>query len=409
MAYNELIKNFEKIRAYMQEFYVYGFKTRGEYDQKSPRSYDDEKRRLESWLGPYMDSAMTPEGKQVFLSIDSRQTQPNPLFRAWKARSFTDGDITLHFLLIDILSDDPLSLAQVIEAVDGRLFEAGSDMAFDESTIRKKLQEYTRLGLVRATKQGRQMRYCRMPDTDLSGLEDVLDYFSESAPCGVIGSFLLDRLPRRDSPFRFKHHYITQTMDSGVLAALFDAMQGKRCVTLRSFHKQERELTLVPLRIYISAQNGRQYLIAWREGAGQLSSYRLDTLSQVRPGPVCGNFDALRQRLDQEERHMWGVNLRQKDKPLEHIEFDIRVHPHEGYILQRLHREKRRGCIQQLDEHTYRYRADVYDTIEMIPWIRTFLCRITRLECSNTHARERFLGDLEQMYQMYGLEGGDNV
>ena len=25
MAYSELIKNFEKVRAYMREFYVYGF------------------------------------------------------------------------------------------------------------------------------------------------------------------------------------------------------------------------------------------------------------------------------------------------------------------------------------------------------------------------------------------------
>ena len=27
-SYNELIKNFERIRAYMREFYVYGFKSR---------------------------------------------------------------------------------------------------------------------------------------------------------------------------------------------------------------------------------------------------------------------------------------------------------------------------------------------------------------------------------------------
>lgn len=39
MAYNELIKNFEKVRAYMREFYVYGFKSRTEYDAKSARSY----------------------------------------------------------------------------------------------------------------------------------------------------------------------------------------------------------------------------------------------------------------------------------------------------------------------------------------------------------------------------------
>ena len=68
VAYNELIKNFEKVRAYMREFYVYGFKSRNEYDGKSARSYDDERRRIESWLGEYMHFTQTAEGKNVFLS-----------------------------------------------------------------------------------------------------------------------------------------------------------------------------------------------------------------------------------------------------------------------------------------------------------------------------------------------------
>ena len=62
-SYSELIKNFEKIRAYMRDFYVYGFKSRAEYNGKSSRSYDDERRRIESWLGDYMGLVRTPEGK----------------------------------------------------------------------------------------------------------------------------------------------------------------------------------------------------------------------------------------------------------------------------------------------------------------------------------------------------------
>lgn len=31
MAYSELVKSFERIRNYMREFYVYGFKSRDEY------------------------------------------------------------------------------------------------------------------------------------------------------------------------------------------------------------------------------------------------------------------------------------------------------------------------------------------------------------------------------------------
>ena len=35
MAYSELIKNFDRIRDYMRQFYVFGFKSRTEYDKKS--------------------------------------------------------------------------------------------------------------------------------------------------------------------------------------------------------------------------------------------------------------------------------------------------------------------------------------------------------------------------------------
>lgn len=41
MAYNELIKNFNKVRDYMRDFYIYGFKSREDYTRKSTRSYGD--------------------------------------------------------------------------------------------------------------------------------------------------------------------------------------------------------------------------------------------------------------------------------------------------------------------------------------------------------------------------------
>jgi len=88
----------------MREFYVYGFKSREEYDGKSSRSYDNEKRRIESWLGEYMNFRQDSGGKTVFLSVDNRNVPRNPLYRAFKAKSFTDKDIMLHFYLLDILT-----------------------------------------------------------------------------------------------------------------------------------------------------------------------------------------------------------------------------------------------------------------------------------------------------------------
>ena len=63
--------------------------------------------------------------------------------------------------------------------------------------------------------------------------------------------------------------------------------------------------------------------------------------------------------------------------------------------------------MEKLSGNSSRFTAEVYDTLEMLPWIRTFICRITRFECSNPATETRFRKDLARMYQMYGLEGGE--
>lgn len=406
MAYSELIKNFEKVRAYMREFYIYGFKSRNEYDAKSARSYDDERRRIESWLGDYMRFAKTPAGKNVFLSVDSRATSRNPFYKAWKAKSFTDGDITLHFAIFDILYEPEIkmTLAELIDEIDIRLSAA---ITFDESTLRKKLKEYAGEGIIRIKKEGRKVFYSRSPDTDISSLAYVIDFFSEAAPCGVIGSFLQDKQQAHKEMFSFKHHYITQALDSDVMATLFEAMRGHRYITIDYLGKhtgEVRNIRLVALKIYISAQNGRQNLIAFHEKGNLFKSYRLDYMSNVRiEDDIYEKYNALRTAFGRVEAHMWGVNCRWSLKHLEHVEFEIRVNEDEHYIVQRLEREKRCGRVEKADECHYRYIADVFDTNEMLPWIRTFISRITRLEFSNRTAENIFKEDIREMYRMYGV------
>lgn len=411
MAYSELIKNFEKVRAYMREFYVYGFKSRTEYDAKSARSYDDQRRRIESWLGDYMRFTHTAEGKNVFLSVDSRVTRKNPFYKAWKAKSFTDGDITLHFAILDILCSPEIkmTLAELIAEIDDRLL---SRITFDESTIRKKLKEYAEEGFIQIEKAGRKVLYSRSADTDISDLNDVIDFFSEVAPCGVIGSFLQDKLPEHVGLFSFKHHYITQALDSDVMAALFEAIQEKRYITVDNLGKHSDEvktIRLVPLKIYISAQNGRQNLIALHEKSNRLNSYRLDYLSDIRiEDEICEQFDALRDVLRKAESYMWGVNCKWNIKNVEHVEFEIKIKDDEQFIVQRLEREKRCGRVEKLDENRYRYVADVFDTTEMLPWIRTFISRITKMNFSDRTAENKFKADIREMYRMYGIDGGDD-
>ena len=61
--------------------------------------------------------------------------------------------------------------------------------------------------------------------------------------------------------------------------------------------------------------------------------------------------------------------------------------------------------MEYMDEHTCRFSADVYDASELIPWIRTFTCRIIDISISNKVLEKQFKEDLQAMYEMYGLKG----
>lgn len=340
-----------------------------------------------------------------------RRWRHNPLYKAWKTKSFTDGDITLHFIIFNILSSSGVSLTigQMMDQIDEYLSAFPEPKMFDESTVRKKLREYVSEGLLAAEKKGKTVYYRRLEDSLLPDT-DVLDYFSEALLCGVIGSFLLDKTDSYETHFAFKHHYITGVMDSEILCFLFDAMREKRSVTLETINgdrKRTRETHVVPLRIMISVQSGRQYLMAYVPGSRRVAPFRTDRIISVKPGEVSGRFDELRNRLEAMLPHMWGVSTQSRSGDrMEHVEFTVRYADDERHIRNRLEREKRCGTVEHLDDNTSRFSADVFDASEMIPWIRTFICRIAEIRFSDTELEEQFRADLRDMYALYGV-GGD--
>ena len=414
MAYNELVKNFARIRNNMREFYVYGFKSREKYGVKSARCYDNERRRIESWIGDYMSFRQDASGKNVFLSVDSRRIPHNPLHKAFKAKSFTDKDITLHFYIMDLLAGGgALSSGEIVDRInDDYLSRFSGAFSLDESTARKKLKEYEALGLLRSRKRGREVLYQRTDDPalDLDAWADALAFFSEEDPLGVIGSFLIDKLDRPSDAFRFKHHYILHALDSDILCGLLLAIDEQRTVELevkslrsdRDYHR-----TVCPLKIYVSTQSGRQYLLGYHYRGRRMMFYRLDAIKKVTAGSVESYYGKYLECQKKFDRHLWGVSTG-VDHSMDHIEMTVHFDPDEAFILRRLQREKRHGTVELLDARTCRFSADVYDASELLPWLRTFIGRVTDLKCTNQFVVDTFRKDLARMEALYG-GGGDAV
>ena len=414
MGYSELIKNFGKIREYMRQFYIYGFRSRGDYNDKSARTYDNEKRRVESYLSEYMSFKRTAGGKNVFISLDTSLTDSNPLYRALKSRSFTDGDITLHFIIFDILLDryEPLTLREILWIIEDEYLSGfESALTFDESTVRKKLSEYIGMGLINTEKSGRTVRYSLAYDeVDLGVWKEALHLFSEISPIGFLGNTLLDKLPESDSAFLFKHHYITHALDSEETYVLLEAICRHRYLKTENYnrHKNKSEIKhLLPFKLLISAESGRRYIAGYCPEIRNYTSFRIDYILSAELGETVDKdrYELMRKEFSEIKSRCWGVNLRKSRT--EHVEFTVYVGKNEQYIVNRLQREKRFGTVERLDEEHYVFKADVSDTNELSPWVKTFIGRITSLNFSNRSIEVRIKNDIAQMAQNYGISVSD--
>ena len=458
MAYSELIKNFDNIRGYMRDFFLYGFKTREEYDRKSARSYDNERRRIQSYLGHLISFRQTPSGKNAFISLEGRSVTHNPLYQAFKAKSFTNKDITLHFLLLDILSDagvdfrkvsgadsygdvpQAYSLKEILRIMDTEYLTAFQNpISFDESTLRKKLKEYEELGIVVSEKSGRTVTY-RLSENEicLAEYKEAIRFFTEESPLGVIGSYLEDRMQadaekayptgrndengkclsgRNDENGKclpdkndcageyltFKNHYIMNAYDAEITELILQGIHEKRLLEITSFSRGDagvKQQTVIPYKLYVSTQGGRNYLFCMDADNLRPYSLRVDYIQKGKAGEVCADYDRLLKVCERAGEHMWGVSCA-KYRRYEHIEMDIYVGTDEAFIVRRLEREKRCGTVSKVDEETYRFSADVLDAYEMMPWIRTFFGRIKAIRCDNEDVKNQIKIDMVKMLKQY--------
>lgn len=406
MAYSELIKNFNNIRDYMREFFVYGFKTREEYTQKSPRSYDDGRRRIESYLGEAVRFRQVDKGKVTFISLDGRRLPHNPLYKAYKAKSFTDKDITLHFILLDVLADGrEHTLNDLQDALSDYMADFEEPLEADTSTLRIKLREYVELGLFTERKEGRTAYY-RITEQrfSLEPLRDALRFATEENLLGVVGSYLEDRLSTGREFLFFKNHSIMNAFDGGVLEPLLQAIYEGRIVEIRKESRQSHEetrITVLPLKIYVSTQGGRTYVFCYSYDRKEYLSMRVDLFHRVLVKELSRQTETIREKGKKVMAHMWGV-VCHNTASYDHVEMDIHIGDDEPFILRRLLREKRCGMVTRLDDHTYRFTADVYSAREMVPWLRTYFGRILRLTCSDPQVQLQLQKDLWALAKSYG-------
>lgn len=437
--FSELVKRFDRIRTYVRDFYVYGFKTREDYSDGSGRTYDNERRRIESWFSPYIHSEYNEERKKtVAIIAHSNRIAVNPLFSAWKSKSFTSNDIMLHFLILDFLADGEFYTAD--ETADE--LQSRYEVLFDSQTVRKKLVEYESLGILTAKKKGRRLLYgkrensCEENTSNLCSMDwlekmtasprflDMVSFYQGSAAFGFIGSTILDNLQKENTVFRLKHDFLVHTLEDEILLELLRAMRERKEIQLENKSAKTGRTELVegtPLKILVSTQTGRRYVIVHQTKSKRFSSFRLDYLLSVTRLESGGDdgearYEQHKKDLEKNLSKTWGVSFgdgRKKESPplrrpaertarMESISFTLSLdEEREAHIIGRLEREGRGGTITRLDHGVWSYTRECFDCNEMMPWVKTFTGRILSFSCSNSMIEKKFFRDMDRMAKMY--------
>ncbi len=405
--FKELIKSFSKSREYVRDFFVYGFKTRDDFAGWSGRTYDNERRRLESWLSGFVRQEYHGKEKNIYLSIDSNLLDTNPLYRVWKAKSFTDNDIMLHFYILDYLQRYGPRTADRL--TDGIQQDYG--VLFDSQTLRRKCNQYSKEGILLRKKKGKELLYA--PGTSAQellsshpGLQNALKLYQLSSPLGILGNTILDSAALQNDLFRIKHNFFVHTLEDEVLLTLLQAMHEERTVRLLVKNTRSeffREVEGVPLNILVSTRTGRRFLCLYRPKKRRFSTARLDAVKKAELKETFPDFHKIRENLEKNKELAWGVSFQNDSgSRLEHVRLTLQIdEAGEQYLLNRLRREGKNGHITRIAPNTFVYETDVFDANEMLPWIRTFTGRILSLESDCKRLTQLFRRDLSAMYRMY--------
>ncbi len=428
--FQELIKNIDKCRHYVRDFFVYGFKSRSDFPGKTARTYDDERRRIVSWLPEYAAEDYTEGGKSknISLQIDQKKLLTNPLYRVWETKSFTDRDLSLHFFLLKLLQERDAAFSAA-ELTDLLMDEYGYEA--DLQSVRRKCNEYVEEGLLAVRKEGKTIRYCReILYKELPHAEKLLDLircFQMDQPLGIVGHTILEEQRSENEIYRVKHGFPTFTLEDEILLTLLEAIRQQQKVQIRvqsnrRTPEESSQKAGFPVQIFVSVRSGRRFVCLYmiNKRSSHFHCVRLDQIKEasILPDKVPEGKD-LKHILASVQPKVWGVSfspLLPGQKPFQKLVLTIHANERtEPYIVQRLVREGEGGTIEKIAPDTFRYEKIVKDAMEMFPWVRSFIGRIVDLKIYGTDGQQTFeeneqlektfFADLERMYQAYEITG----
>ena len=416
------ISEVNMLRDFVREIYVESFHSPNEHisiHSPSGRSEGEAKSRLHAF---FEENFITKNSEnEDVLKFNSRIVTPNPLFAIWKMCHFKSEYLTRDFALFDLLVSKEYE--EGLSDYDLKCDDSGKnklDFYTGKPISHKQLRPYIEqlrtngiLGVKESFSEDGSLlkRIYKLADTrkiqnlikDNPEILAAIQFASETFPCGVIGSYILDSIDSETFPpiFNFKHHFIYNTLDSEAMYTIFSAINEKRFITIK---RKENIIRVTPIQVRYSARDGRSYLVYYTN----YPKYRgfnvenFENIFSVKKTEKCTYFDSLIKKYDSIKNNLWGKSIQIDKNKTEHVDFSIQYTEDEFYILERLKREAFSGRIKSdINTNNATFSFEIFDSKELIPWIRSYFGRITQFNFENETLQQQLTDEIKKMYAMY--------
>lgn len=406
--YTELKKNFLGIRDLLRHFFIYGDMSRSKApDKTSVRSYDDDLRRIKSWFKDIIKSKSVDGEKRYSVCVDPSAVSSNPFFSAYKYKSFTDKDINLHFLLLNVLENKELSISEISDEI----CNLSGNPDFETNTIRNKLKEYVELGLIKERKTNKACLYS-LEETKINDflqenkdLLEAIKFFSEIAPLSVVGSYILDKFDsEEENNITYRHLFLGNCLDDVIIIDILEAIQTDSYIEITNDSPNTHKITknkLFPFKILVSLNTCRSYLMGYSPKHDNFSFFRIDYIKEVKILEKANEANNFKQAFDKALPYCYMLNM-DKTKELENFEMTLSIDEvKEKHILKKLIQEARGGKIEKIAPNVFHYTRQTYSTKEMMPWAKSFIGNIISVKGNNKEEIDCINEDLKEIAKIY--------
>jgi predicted DNA-binding transcriptional regulator YafY len=422
---DNFIKDYEKIRPILREFFLYGCFSRDDFAMSKicARKYDNELRIIRNTLPPEtMEEAIVDKKKYVRLMYDMFRMKGNFLHSTFRIKELDTRGVALFLHVLQCLALYPgMKRTEIYDQLP---------VTVDYATLFRHLQSFCKMGILQE-KRIKNTSYYYISDpfenftqTDFLTLYEGVLYFANVLPLSIPGYTLLDAMRAYayskgwsigpdNIPFQFKNLHMQRVLDEEEMWFLLQAIHQRSIVSFeycRSHRIGEAQKIdwitvehIAPIKILSDDFYGRRTLIgALLDDHHKIRSFRLERIRKLKCSGSLAESEDYTQNYARYIHHSWCFSGREKASPLIMVELKFHLNPeNEAAILQRVRREGRHGAFKKIGEYCWLYQIQVKDSREMKPWIRSFTGYVEVMPSDQHHLRSDMQAEQKELSAYY--------